>query len=294
MQHPFEGILDPTGTPRRDVLKTLVAGSAAALAISPELLSAEDKPTAEAPAKAADYNRYLVIPKNFSAFRTARRTKLGIGGGYFRVAPSKDVKVAKAGYLGWLTAEAAEKLSDEMDIKEVFRIEAKDIAGPGKKPDKATQLMVRLSPNGWRQAVPPKGSYVSTADLIGQFSKKHKDVKFQPAKSETYFLVNIGPAGMPESLIKDLTAHPQVVGVSWSGGATITTLAIGEEGATTKALGEEGASTRRLGEEGGVSTKALGEEGGVKPSTRRLGEEGGRPPVGKPTTLALGEEGGKK
>ena len=70
---------------------------------------------------------------------------------------------------------------------------------------------------------------------------------------------------------------------------------------TTQAIGEEGASTppRRPGE---YTTQALGEEGGASPppryTTYALGEEGAGyprpspPSRGRYTTFALGEEGG--
>lgn len=55
-----------------------------------------------------------------------------------------------------------------------------------------------------------------------------------------------------------------------SGGAVLTTLALGEEGGCD------------------FTTMAVGEEGGGDPTTMAVGEEGG----GDLTTLALGEEGG--
>lgn len=308
MQHHFDGIIFPENdqdricqestTSRRDALRHLAMGGAAALTLN-EAATAADK-SEKSEAKAEDYDRYVVIPKDFRRFRIQRRKKLGIGGGYFRIVEPKTKK-AKAGYLAWLTKDGVKKLQAEADIKEVHQIEAKDIADPGPKRGRSTQIMVTLLPNGWRIAPAPKGSYTSTSKLVDEWSKKFSTVKFKQSRTPTYVMINIGPAGMPEKLVSALKAHPQVARVSWN--AVATTLALGEEGATTKALGEEGASTRRRGEEGGkVTTLRVGEEGGRPTtkalreegaSTRALGEEGGKRPP-RFTTKALGEEGGRK
>ena len=93
-------------------------------------------------------------------------------------------------------------------------------------------------------------------------------------------------------------------------GGTVTTQAIGEEGAGTPPRRPGEYTTQALGEEGGTSrppprytTFALGEEGGGYPrpsppprgryTTFALGEEGsGTRPPPRYTTYALGEEGG--
>lgn len=310
MQHHFDGIIFPENdqdlfcagsTPsRREVLRTFVAGGTAALALADSPLTADDSIQREKPTP-ADYDRFVVVPKDFRRFSKSRRQKLGVGGGYFRIFDKKSKK-PKAGYLAWLTKDAAKALASEADVVGVHRIKTGDVAGPGPRRGKTNQLAVQLLPNGWQTVPPKKGTYVSTSELIDAWSKQFKTVKFKPTGTPSRVLISIGPAGMPEALTKKLKAHPQVARLYWN--AVATTLALGEEGATTKALGEEGASTRRRGEEGGkvttlrvgeeggkVTTKALGEEGA---STRALGEEGGkRPPKrGRATTLALGEEGG--
>lgn len=285
MRHHFDQIIFPDSDPdrqsgtdvtdRRTALKRIVAGGAAVLAASETAPADESKP--------AGYDRYLVIPRNFSRFRTARRTKLGIGGGYFRAAMKPQQKAPTAGFLAWLTKKDARRIAAEKDVAHVHRIAAEDVSDPGPRPAGTTQLSVRLLPNGWTRAKPPRGSYVETGDLIDRWSKKFDTVKFRPARHAGVVLIDVGAAGVPESMLKALKRHPQVVGIDWN--APVTTLALGEEGATTKALGEEGASTRRLGE-----------EGGRPPLTRRLGETGGKPRPGKGrvTTLAVGEEGGRK
>jgi len=308
MQHPFEGILSPASpestaegdwipsaakcedaphASRRNVLKRLVAGGTVVLGASTTALAEPKnrKPSQQPASSEAQkgergdsepYDRYVVIPKDFRKFRTARRTKLGIGGGFFRIALDKKRKTVKSGFLAWLTEEGAETLRQEPDVLNVRRITPQDIPGPGKKPKRARQLMIRLAPNGWRRVKPPTESYTPTAELVSTWSKQFDTVKFKASKSPGIVLVNIGPAGIPENLVASLKKHGQVVGIHWN--AVATTLALGEEAATTKALGEEGGKQPR-------TTKALGEEGGKQPRPR---------PPGKVTTLALGEEGGGK
>lgn len=317
MQHHFDGIIFPendqdrfceeSAPTRRDALRQIAIGGAAAFALTDaEPAAAESKPPKIETPRAGRppkyrYSRYVVIPKDFRRFRVQRRKELGVGGGYFRIVEPKTKK-AKAGYLAWLTKAGAEKVKTARDVAEVRKIEAHDLSDPGPKPN-TSQLAVQLVPNDWRLVPPPKGSYVDTDKLVDAWSKKFKMVKFKKSRTPSTVLINIGPAGLPEQLVKSLKLHPQVARISWN--VRATTLALGEEGATTKALGEEGASTRRRGEEGGkvttlrvgeeggkVTTKALGEEGG-KGSTRRLGEEGGKRPP-KVSTRALGEEGGKR
>lgn len=302
MQHPFDGIIIPDslqGESRRDVLKVLAAGSAAALGLS-GLAAADDKSKGEA--KSVDpkhYDRYVVIPKDHRGFYK-RKLKLGIGGNYFSF-PTKDRKKRVAGYLAWLTKDGAKKIAAEKDVKEVRRLTAADISDPGPRRGKTRQMVVQLSPNGWVRAKAPKGSYVSTKKLVAEWAKKYKGAKFQPGRypkpEANSIMINLSAAGVPEDMIEELKENRQVVRIYWN--AVATTLAVGEEGATTKALGEEGgrpkATTLAIGEEGGrpkISTRAIGEEGGRKrkPVTQALRETG----RGRLTTQALGEEGGVK
>ncbi|MFQ5730986.1 MAG: hypothetical protein ACE5KM_03415 [Planctomycetaceae bacterium] len=312
MQHPFDGIIIPEsdqGECRRDALKHLAVGGAAALGLS-QAAAADDKVASKRKTiNPKDYDRYLVIPRDLRGFYK-RRLKLGIGGNYFTL-PSKDRRKRVGGYLGWLTKEQAKRIAASKEVKQVRRLTAADISGPGPRRGKTTQLVVQLSPNGWRQAKAPKGSYTSTKDLVAAWSKRFKGVKFKagryPKPEPNSIMINLSAAGVPEDLVEELKEHRQVKRLYWN--SVVTTLAIGEEGATTKALGEEGGkvTTKALREEG-ATTLAIGEEGGrPRPSTRRLGEEGGRKPItqalketggkrrpGKLTTLALGEEGGRK
>jgi hypothetical protein len=296
MRHPFDGILRPeteqpevaveirqpaaTDESRRDALKQFVAGGAAMIGLAESPLHADEaKPrTRKKRTAVGGYNRYLVVPTDFRSLKTERRIPLGIGGGYFRRAMKKEERFPKAGFLAWLTPDAAKKLAGQTGVREVVALQADDVPGPGARPASASQLAVQLVPNGFTKVRPPKHSFVESTDLIDQWSKKFPDVKFKAGASAGIVLVNIGPAGMPESLPAELKKHPQVVGIQWHG--TPTTLAIGEEGATTKALGEEGASTRRRGEEGGP------------PVTTAL-REAGKVPPGTATTTALREEGAK-
>jgi hypothetical protein len=313
MRHPFDGILRPetgqlevaaesrqtaassvaaTEESRRDALKQFIAGGAVVFGLADSPLLGDDaKGRGDTKRTAArGYGRHLVVPADFRALKSERRAELGVGGGYFRRAMKKNEQFPKAGFLAWLTPDAAKTLATRMGVREVLPIKAEDVPGPGTRPAGASQLAVRLVPNGFTKARPPKGSFVDAPDLIEQWSKRFPDVKFKPGGSAETVLVNIGPAGMPESLPAALKKHPQVVGLHWQG--TVTTQAIGEEGATTKAVGEEGASTRRRGEEGGVSTRRLGEEGGRPPLTRAR-REAGNVSRGTLTTQALGEEGAK-
>jgi hypothetical protein len=313
MRHPFDGILRPDSEQteassefiqsaaadaelcesRRDALKHFVAGGALAFGLTEAALHADDKqPPARSGRKRlrGGYARYLVMPRDFRGLKTDRRVQLGIGGGYFRCVLRKDETFPRAGFLAWLTDAEAKKLAKSKDVRGVLPITPADVPGPGKKPAGASQFAVQLVPNGFAKVKPPRDSFVDTPTLIDEWTKAFPDVKFEPSGSPGRVLVKIGPAGMPESLPAALKKHPQVVGVHWHG--TVTTLALGEEGATTKALGEEGASTRRRGEEGGVSTRRLGEEGGRPPVTRAR-NEAGKPPGGGVTTLALSEEGAK-
>ncbi len=321
MRHPFAGIIglesqagiqEATAESRRTALKAMLAGVGTTLAsgmLAPGVRSAraDDAKTDTSDRAATGHAAYLVVPRDFRAFRADRRQALGVLGDYYRGAPDSKNLRGKGGFLAWLTAEEAKKVAAANDVAEVLAVAVEDKPGPGTRRAATKELRLLVIPGGWKTR-PDAASYTPTDKLIQQWSKRFatvKDVSFKAGENDGAVVVEIGAGEPPKDLIAALKEHPQLVAVDWKYPATTaaageeggaTTLAVGEEGGvTTMAIGEEGGpTTTRVGEEGGPTTKALGEEGG---STERVGEEGattlGLGEEGGPTTLALGEEGGR-
>jgi hypothetical protein len=286
MKHPFDGILFPVADrtaespmlppTRRSILRMVLAGCAAALGFGGRKLWAVSE-AQETPGTAPGCQLYFVAPKDLARFTAERRRDLGLHGEMINgLRISKELAGTK-GFLGWLAPEQAAKLGEAADVKTVHKMEANEKQVIGRPDAGRAVLMIRPVPNRWREK-PPAGTYLSVADLAAKWSKwfaDHKGVRVSPLAGVGQVHIAFDGA-VPDKVLEQLKADPQVDSMEWSG--QVTTLALGEEGErrppiTTKALGEEG---ERRPPRPPITTKALGEEGG------------GRPPI---TTKALGEEG---
>jgi hypothetical protein len=315
MRHPFDGIIIPDSSPdpsvsdRRSVLRWMGAAAAwlpAALfawtraAAEPPNAGNVDSAIATDPAKkrAKGYRLYFVAPRDIRRFGSARRKELGVDGKFVNGWRGSSELAETRGFLVWTRPEHAAGLRAESDVAKVHELKAEDTVVTGPPPLGPGEMVVALSPNGWREK-PPGDTYLTAAELARKWSTdfaRFGNLTFSPDATGRNVRIRVKHGQIPESVLAAIKADPQASYLVSTGGPT--TRAVGEEGghtpATTRAVGEEGGqypTTYAVGEEGGMTTKAIGEEGGRPPqvTTYAVGEEGSRPP--QVTTFAVGEEG---